>query len=143
MKVHYLCHPPHDSLNFIYATELPADYYSPGTFCVEASSANGHLSESFKFPARMGERLIITSLTKVTARTYAVAVEELAITFFFKMVNLDKTSRYVGIETDRFENFRLSRVQPANTNRLEQACLEHDFYFIGFGSDQELQQNDD
>ncbi|WP_286787674.1 MULTISPECIES: hypothetical protein [unclassified Pseudomonas] len=141
MKVHYLCRPLHDSLNFVYATELPPDYYAPGTFCVEASSASGKLSESFKFPARMKERIIETKLTKVNSRTYAVALEELSIKFFFKIISLDKTARYVGGEPNRFEGFRLFRVQPANTHRLEQACLNHDFYFIGFGSSLESQQS--
>lgn len=142
MKVHYLCHPPRDSLNFVYATELPADYYAPGIFCVEASSASGKLSEFFAFPARMGERLIETKLTKVNTRTYAVFFEELSIKFFFKIISLDKTARYVGNERNRFEDFRLFRVQPANTHRLEQSCLNHDFYFIGFGSSQRSQRSD-
>lgn len=142
MKVHYLCHPPGDSLNFVYATELPVNYYCPGTFCVEAEKANGQLSESFKFPARIRERILITNLSKVNSRTYTVAVDELAARFFFKIVSLDKTSRYVGSEQDRFSNFRLLRVQPANTNRLEQVCRDHDFYFVGFGSDKEIQQNE-
>ncbi|MDZ7889929.1 MAG: hypothetical protein U5M72_12030 [Pseudomonas sp.] len=142
MKVHYLCHPPRDSLNFVYAAELPADYYAPGTFCIEAESANGKLSEFFAFPARMGERLIDTKLIKVNSRTYAVTFAELGIKFYFKIVSLDKTARYVGNESNRFEYFRLFRVQPANTHRLEQACLDHDFYFIGFGSSEKAQQSE-
>ncbi|MCW2038785.1 hypothetical protein VDG09_21265 [Xanthomonas campestris pv. raphani] len=142
MNVHYLCHPPHDSVNFVYATELPIGYYAPGTFCVEASNAGGHLSESFQFPARLGQQVVTHRLTQVTARTYAVDVEELATKFFFKLINLDRTSRYVGRESDRFSNFPLLRVQPANTLRLEQACTNHDFYFVGFGSEQLIQQNE-
>lgn len=135
MKVHYLCHPPNDSVNFAYAAELPDDYYAPGMFCVEASGASGQLADSFHFPARLGKRLIAPSLIQVTARTYAVNIDELALKFFFKLISLDRMSRYVGRESDRFTDWPLFRVQPANTQRLEHACANHDFYFVGFGSD--------
>jgi hypothetical protein len=126
----------------VFATELPTGYYAPGTFCVEASSAGGHLSKSFQFPARLGQQIVTHHLTQIAARSYAVDVEELATKFFFKLINLDRTSRYVGRESERFSNFPLLRVQPANTLRLEQACINHDFYFVGFGSEQVIQQNE-
>ena len=142
MKVHYLCHPPGDSVNFVYATELPIGYYVPGAFCIEASSAGGNLAESFQFPARFGQHIVTHRLTLVTGRTYAVDVEDLSTKFFFKLINLDRTSRYVGSESDRFSNFPLFRVQPANTLRLEKVCINHDFYFVGFGSERLIQQGE-
>lgn len=142
MKVHYLCHPPHETVDFVYAAELLNGYYAPGMFCVEASDMSGNLAESFLFPARFGQRLITTSLIQVGTRTYAVDVEELAIKFFFKLISLDKTSRYVGRDSSRFANLPLSRAQPASTQRLEQACVNHDFYFVGFGSDLRAPQNE-
>jgi hypothetical protein len=122
MKVHYLCHPPNETVDFVYAAELPSGYYAPGMFCIEASDVSGSFVESFKFPARLGERLITTNLTRVGTRTYIVDVDELATRFFFKIVSLDKTARYIGRESSRFTNFPLSRVQPANTTLRTGMC---------------------
>ncbi|WP_146750269.1 hypothetical protein [Pseudomonas sp. RIT411] len=133
MKVHYLCHPPGDSINFVYATELPADYYSLGMFAVEASNANGATSNSFKFPAQLKNNTIILELVQTSGRTYTVDVKKIGMRFFFKLVSFDKTARYVGQARDRFIDYPLLRVQPANYLRLEQACLDHDFYFVGEG----------
>lgn len=141
MKVHYLCHPQNEIVNFVYAAELPSDYYAPGIFCIEASDVSGNFVESFEFPARLGQILITTNIIQVGTRTYTVDVEELAIKFFFKIVSLDKTARYVGRDSSRFTNLPLSRAQPANTQRLEQACVNHDFYFVGFGSDPQAVEN--
>jgi hypothetical protein len=135
MKVHYLCHPPCDSTNFVYAAELPVDHYAPGMFCVESSNASGRLSESFEFFARIGQQVISPKLIRVNARTYSVEVKELNIKFFFKLINFDRASRYVGGALNRFSNFPLLRVQPANSLRLEQACEKYDFYFVGLGYD--------
>ena len=142
MKVHYLCHPPNDSLNFVYATELPRFYYAPGLFCVESLSSSGSLPETFQFPAQLNQQLINTELTHSTARTYVVSVEDLALKFFFKLVSLDKKSRYVGDDIEHFEGLPLYRVQPANDERLERACLNSDFYFVGFGGNAMDQEND-
>lgn len=133
MKVHYLCHPPCDSVNFVYAAELPVNYYAPGMFCVEASSASGGIAESYQFPAQLKQNLIIPKLTRVNARTYSVEVEDLAMKFFFKLISFDRASRYVGQASNRFSDFPLLRVQPANSLRLEQACVNYDFYFVGLG----------
>lgn len=142
MKVHYLCHPPNETNGFVYAAELPNGYYAPGMFCVEASDASGNLAESFEFPARLGKRLITTNLVQVATRTYAVDIEELAVKLFFKLVSLDRKSRYEGRSSDRFSGLPLFRAQPANTQRLEQVCVNHDFYFVGFGYDLETPQNE-
>lgn len=137
MKVHYLCHPPDRQIDFVYAAELPSQYYAPGMFCVEAFNTNGHLGDSFDFPALFGEQLITLSLSQVTARTYAVDVEKLGMKFFFKLVSLDRAARYIGRESKRFSDFPLFRAQPASSQRLENACIEHNFYFVGFGSDEQ------
>lgn len=133
MNVHYLCHPPGDSANFVYAAELPDDYYAPGMFCVEASSLSGTIPESFQFPAQLNKNIVILNLVRVNARTYAVELKEVGVRFFFKLISFDRTSRYVGQVPNRFSDYPLLRVQPANFLRLEQACLDYDFYFVGLG----------
>ena len=133
MKVHYLCHPPGDSSNFVYAAELPTDYYAPGLFCVEAFSLRGAVSDAFQFPAQLKNNTIILKLVRVSARTYSVEVKELGMKFFFKLISFDRMSRYIGQAPNRFSDYPLLRVQPANFLRLEQACLDYDFYFVGLG----------
>lgn len=133
MNVHYLCHPPGDSKNFVYAAELPKNYYAPGMFCVEASNLSGTISESFQFPAQLNKSIVILNLIRVSDRTYSVEVKELGVRFFFKLISFDRSWRYVGQAPNRFSDYPLLRVQPANLLRLEQACLDFDFYFVGLG----------
>jgi hypothetical protein len=133
LAVHYLCHPPEDSLNFVYAAELPSDYYSPGIFCVESRNRSGGLHDSYGFLARMGEQMIESTLERTDDRTFSIFIESVSLTFLFKAVILNRAARYIGDEQDRFSDVPFFRMQPVNDQRLERACLEHDFYFVGIG----------
>jgi hypothetical protein len=141
VKVHYLCHPPHDSVGFVYAAELPDRYYAPGFFCVEAENARGNVRDAFSFPARLGEQIISAELLQVARRTYSVNVEGVG-TFYFKLVSLDRRARYIGGRAEEFSGYPLYRVQPANDHYLERACQAHDFYFVGYGMEPRRQADE-
>lgn len=143
MNVHYLCHPPDDPANFVYASELPAEYYAPGMFCVEASSSSGGISDSFKFAAHLNNSIVILKLARIGSRTYSVEVKELGMKFFFKIISFDRATRYVGQAPNRFSDYPLLRVQPANFLRLERACVDFDFYFVGLGYESQKSQIED
>jgi hypothetical protein len=122
-------------LNFVYAAELPIDYYAPGLFCIESHNRSGGLNGSYEFAARFREQLIDGTLERTSGRTFSVYIAPINQKFFFKAVSLDRTARYVGYERDRFSDLPLFRVQPASDKRLEEACQEHGFYFVGAGID--------
>jgi hypothetical protein len=142
LKVHYLCHPPGDLLNFVYAAELPANYYAPGIFCIESKNRSGGLEGSYDFAAILGEQSINATLERVVGRTFSVFIAVLAQRFLFKAVSLDRTARYVGWERNRFSDLPLFRVQPVSDKRLEEACQRHDFYFVGSGAELLMETND-
>lgn len=131
--VHYLCHPPRDSLNFVYASELPANYYAPGQFCIEAANRGGRPYGSYSFLARFQGELVEQRLELISSRTFSVTVFPIAQRFFFKAVSFNRTARYIGDEVRWFSDVPLMRLQPASDRRLEAACQEYDFYFVGFG----------
>lgn len=130
-SVFYLCRPPEDSSTFVFADELPDNYYSPGMFVVEAVNRRGQLGATFKFLARQGQQILSLELKQSEKkRTYIVDASQNG-TFYFKAIALDRTARYSGQRISLFHNMPLYRIEPANMTQLERACKEKDFYFVG------------
>ena len=130
-SVFYLCRSPDDPDQFVFADELPDNYYSPGFFVVEAATQTGALDQIFKFRARQGEQVLDLDLKRSKeGRAYIVDAAENG-KFYFKQVAFKKHSRYVGKRGGIFKGRPLYRMEPANTGLLEQACISRDFYFIG------------
>lgn len=134
-SVFYLCRSPDDPERFVFADELPDNYYSPGLFIVEASARDGAMDPSFKFLARQGERILELDLKRSEeGRAYIVDAAENG-KFYFKQVALKKSVRYDGRRISLFHDLPLYRMEPANMGLLERACIERDFYFIGSSGD--------
>ncbi|MDN2709087.1 hypothetical protein O0880_06570 [Janthinobacterium sp. SUN118] len=130
-SVFYLCRSPDDPEQFVFADELPNDYYSPGLFVVEASTQAGVVDQIFKFRARQGEQVLELELKRSeNGRAYIVNAAKNG-TFYFKLVAFKKSSRYVGLRSRVFQDMPLYRIEPANMGQLERACINRDFYFIG------------
>lgn len=129
--VHYLCRSSDNSEHLVFANELPDEYYSPGLFVVEAVNPRGLLGPTFKFLARQGMQVIGLELKRSErGRAYIVNAGEIGI-FYFKLVALNRKTRYFGNKVHLFHNMPLFRLEPANMVHLEKACLDRDFYFIG------------
>jgi hypothetical protein len=135
-SVFYLCRSPNDPKSFLFANELPDNYYAPGLFIVEADNRSGVLDERFKFLARQGLQTLNLELQGAErGRSYVVDAGENG-KFYFKVIALDRTSRYFGHRSNVFRDMPLYRLEPANMRQLELACVERGFYFIGSaGSD--------
>jgi hypothetical protein len=130
-SVFYLCRSPQDPELFLFANELPENYYSPGLFIVEAADRRGTLDQSFKFLARQGQQIMSLELRRTErGRAYVVDAAHNG-TFYFKAVALNKISRYSGQRRSVFHDIPLYRLEPANMKQFERACVDRDFYFIG------------
>ncbi|MCK0509573.1 hypothetical protein [Aromatoleum buckelii] len=130
-SVFYLCRSPHDPELFLFANELPENYYSPGLFVVEAINRRGMLGPNFKFLARQDRQTMSLELRRSeNGRAYMVDAGHNG-TFYFKAIALDRKSRYSGQRGDSFNGMSLYRLEPANMRQLERICADRDFYFIG------------
>lgn len=130
-SVFYLCRSPSDPGQFVFANELPENYYSPGLFIVEAISRRGLLEQGFKFLARQGQQIMSLELHRSeSGRAYVVDAAHNG-RFYFKAIALDRNSRYSGQRRSLFHDMPLYRFEPANMRQLERACIDRDFYFIG------------
>ncbi len=130
-SVFYLCRSQNDSDQFVFANELPENYYSPGLFIVEAANRRGLLEQGFNFLARQGKQTISLELRRTeNGRAYIVDAAHNG-KFYFKAIALDRSSRYSGQRRGLFHDMPLYRFEPANMRQLERACIDRDFYFIG------------
>lgn len=130
-SVFYLCRSPSAPDHFVFANELPKDYYSPGLFVVEADNRSGLLKQDFKFLARQGQQTMSLDLRRSkNGRTYIVDAADNGV-FYFKAIALKRSSRYSGQNRDLFHDMPLYRFEPANMRQLESACINRDFYFTG------------
>lgn len=130
-SVFYLCRSPSDPDQFVFASELPDNYYSPGLFVVEAINRGGLLDQGFKFLARQGQQVMSLELRRSeNGRAYIVDAAHNG-KFYFKAIALDRSSRYSGKRRGLFHDMPLYRFEPANMRQLESACIDRDFYFVG------------
>lgn len=130
-SVLYLCRGMTTPIEFVFAPELPPNYYSPGQFIIEAHDRRGRLGGAYNFRAFRGDQELVLQLKRAErGRAYVVNAGDNGM-FFFKVVALSRLHRYGGSFTDNFEGNPLNRLEPANMSHLERACRMRDFYFVG------------
>ena len=130
-KVLYLCRGNAESDDFYFAPELPEDYFAPGQFMIEAMSSRGKLHDLYGFSAMQGSQELELEL-KPSERGKAYVVDAGSNgKFYFKVVAMNRATRYAGQRTEVFEGAPFYRLEPANMQQLEQACRTSEFYFIG------------
>lgn len=133
-KVLYLCPGSEDSDSLFFAPELPENHYAPGQFFIEARTPAGKPHELYRFAAMQGSQELEFELRPAkNGRSYSVDAGENG-KFFFKIVAINRSIRYIGKNQENFDGMPLYRVEPANMQQLEQACRKNDFYFIGSSS---------
>jgi len=120
---------------FVFANELPVDYYNPGFFVIESINRRGQLEPTYQFLARQGQQTLSLELKQSKkGRAYVVDAGQNGI-FYFRAIAFDRNTRYSGKLISLFRNMPLYRLDPANMSQLERACIENDFYFIGGSGD--------
>lgn len=130
-NVLYLCRGTGNSDDFFFAQELPEGFYSPGLFVIEAQTLDGGLHDLYRFAARQGDQVLNLEL-KATENGRAFVVDAGANgKFYFKAVTMSRNTAYAGRLTQQFDSLPFFRLEPANMQRLEQACRRSDFYFTG------------
>lgn len=119
---------------FLFPTELPDQYYSPGVFLAEEDK-NGLLPYSFSFDAMDAGRRVQLSLVRqdeadATSTLYAVRTSSYG-DFYFSFFPINPRLRYVGENRKliKHRNFRVAATRDAK--KLERVCEAFDFYFIG------------
>jgi hypothetical protein len=138
-SVFYLCRSHDDLYGLLFAGDLPQSYYSLGMFVIEANHWSGELAGTYSFLARQGRKTLNLTLKLLEVRPiYMVDADENGI-FYFKAIALDRRIKYCGSMDSIFQGKQLYRLEPASMIKLEKACVENDFYFIGSsGSDMRL-----
>ena len=130
-KVLYLCRGNADSNDFYFAPELPENYFSPGQFVIESKNTRGQMHDLYRFDAMQDNKELELEL-KPAERGRAYVVDAGANgKFYFKVVAMNRATRYAGKQQGPFDGMPFYRLEPANMQKLEQACLTNEFYFIG------------
>lgn len=124
--VHFFCEPPEGD-GLVSPRETPEGYCAWGDFYVPAT-ADGGLSERYAFPTiRNGHELTFALIRKydefLVARIPKVGVFE----FGAERV----CDRYIGKLFPDHSETRWFILRPMDDRKLEDACTEHNFCFVG------------
>jgi len=130
-KVLYLCRGVADSDDFYFAPELPENYFALGQFVIESRNTRGDMHDLYRFDAIQGNQELELEL-KPAERGRAYFVDAGARgKFYFKVVAMNRATRYAGQQQALFDGMPFYRLEPANMQQLEQVCQLTEFYFVG------------
>ena len=131
--VWYLCDSPSEN-DLVLAAELPSDYYSPGSFYLPAKT-NGDLAERYIFRVVRNCSKCEFDLVRSQGQQFVVQIPNLD-TFVFNARRV--TNRYVGRLVSHMSNVHWFALDLVDEHKLETACLEHNFFFAGWGSQEDI-----
>jgi hypothetical protein len=119
---------------FLFPDELPDDYYSPGLFIVERNQYNEY-PDVFLFDAMDNGRRVSLHLERASegwalSTLYVVRTERYG-SFWFQIEEVNPSLYYLGrrVQLQGSNNFGVAIT--TDERKLELACQEHSFYFIG------------
>lgn len=124
--------PPEDG--FLFPSELPDQYYSPGLFIAEAES-DGSLAYSYIFDAmdagsRVEFELVRQDEADPNSNLYVVQTKQFG-SFYFSLVNVNPRYKYRGKNRSLRDHRELKIAVTRDSQKLERVCQNFDFYFIG------------
>jgi hypothetical protein len=130
-RVFYLCRGENGKL--VFPDELPDNYYSLGCWFIEEAET-GQPADCYSFLAAHGKKY--KKMTLVSGDTPGEFIVDAGALgkFVFHAAALDLDVRYGGQRQHVFKGTRLWELGPADQQemeRQEQACIPHDFYFLG------------
>lgn len=132
-----MCVPP-DAPGLVFPDELPKDYYSPGKFFVERNVDNKYYQQ-YEFDAMLNGEVHKVTLQTAHNDTFKATAEEIG-DFNFKTMRVHYLyNRYLGNKGFMKQHGTLSMLVPNDRDALERACIEQDFFFIGYIGKQDLQ----
>lgn len=111
--------------------ELPDGYYSPGSFYLMQPD-DADPDKAYIFPAVWRNQVIFPMLERRTEDyIYEVKVKQVGI-FWFRVEKFKSKPPYIGSDPLLEGTFGAYRVRSIMTGRLEAACFDSDFFFVGY-----------
>ncbi|MFY8352238.1 hypothetical protein AAEU29_16980 [Pseudoalteromonas sp. SSM20] len=119
---------------FLFPDELPSNYYSPGLFLIE-SSHDGTYPYAFSFDAmdngkRVSLKLVRADEGNPKSTLYVVRTEHYG-SFWFNLEVVNPALPYLGSRPQLKQISGFSMAVTTDSSKLERACHNFDFYFIG------------
>ncbi|MEL0639413.1 hypothetical protein V6260_02200 [Pseudoalteromonas aliena] len=119
---------------FLFPDELPKNYYSPGLFLIE-SHRSGKYPYAFSFDAMDNGKRVSLKLERANesdprSTLYVVRTKHYG-SFWFKFEDINPSLRYLGSKFNLQDDFSFSVAISTDSEKLERACHNFDFYFIG------------
>ena len=129
-RIHYLMLDPNRK-GLIYPTELDDQaYMGKGSFYL--LDFKGYpIRDSYTFYAIHGEQILTFTLHRNLTRYFQVEVINIGV-FDFLAVSISNQLSYIGNEQETSGLIARRRLKALHPERLDQACIEHDFYFVGY-----------
>jgi len=132
-SVHYFIRNPAVLGEVIYPKELGSveSYQGYGSFFMLGDDDND-VDDEYQFPAVLEGAVIAVSLRRrVNSSTYEASIAGLG-SFEFRATKIGIGARYIGNSLNEDGRVVVRQLAPQSRNKLEQAALANDFYFIGF-----------
>ena len=131
--VYYLCFLGERS-GFLFPDELPQNYYSPGLFLITPEQDDTY-AYSYSFDAMDNGRRISLSLVRADegnpmSALYVVRTKKYG-SFWFDLRRINPLLRYIGNRQQLSKHGDFSVATTTNADKLERACKNFNFYFIG------------
>jgi hypothetical protein len=123
-----------EQAGFVFPDELPKNYYSPGLFLI-LPEQDGIYTNSYTFDAMDNGRRVSLSLVRANegnpqSTLYVVKTKNYG-SFWFDLREINQRFRYIGNRSQLFNHRDFSSVLSTDTDKLERACKNFNFYFIG------------
>lgn len=137
-SVLYLCYKNiYNEVGFVFPSELPENYYSPGFFVITKSyldvqSDKYDFFDEYDFLAMYEGKLLKTTLRKTNKNNFIVNVGKLGEFCFEAKFVSNWINRYIGSKrVKEIKGNSMYVLISKDNERLESVCREHDFYFVG------------
>lgn len=132
-RVHYLVRSPSGEPGLVFPGERPdPTYVAFGAFFLLASPGDA-IADRYTFHAVHEDRLVATSLARVreSPALMRVSVDGVGV-FEFRLQPMPIRWPYVGRDEAVRGLVAVRRVRARKPDALNNACVEHKFYFVGF-----------
>lgn len=130
--IHYLVRSPFGKRGgLIYPSEVNDKYYyGVGGFYL--AGENKKINNSYIIHAAFENEIFKLKLNRVSAKYFSTTVDNVG-SFIFRAEYV-QSKTYIGSDLILKEAFILRRLRLENHLLAEDACINHDFYFVGYSN---------
>jgi hypothetical protein len=130
--VYFFCRSP-DMDGLVSPRELPLDYDTWGAFYLPAK-VDGSLAKRYAFPAILNGCKLTFVLRGRPSELFVAKIPKVGI---FEFIAERISDRYLGTLFPNRSQICWFALHPADDRKLDTACCEHDFFFVGLTPDEE------